>query len=268
MKTKVLLILIALSISKFSFGDVILDNTHYVAKCVKITNMEDYPDVAFIGFSLLMGQMRQVTELSSTVCLDKGYKFNDFTVYAVNKSYLNGKDISKIDFRKESNALPSNIAINPYMGFVNDSIPLSGIEEYYKVVGFSDKNVILFKWKQVTKYNNGKPDLIESFTYDPEAQPLYQRIIVGINASEKSSVIEVFPNPAHKMIHLRINDSYKGTVSVDLVDTAGKVMKTISFSKSETLLNYDIPVSDMSKAAYSVIIHLGKKVESRKIVIK
>lgn len=268
MKIQLLFVLVCLMLSKASFADVIMPNTHYVAKCVKITNMEDYPDVAFIGYSLLMGQIRQVNELSPTVCLDKGYRLNEYAVYAVNKSYLNGKDISKIVFHKDINALPSNIAINPYMGFVYDSIPLAAIEEYYKVVGFSNTNVILYKWKQVTKYNNGKPDLIENFTYDADVSQLYQRITVGINSSKKPSVIEVFPNPAHKNIHLRINDSYTGTMPVELVNAAGKVLKTLSLSKSEALFDYDIPVANMPKGAYVVKVQLGKKVEYKKMLIK
>jgi hypothetical protein len=268
MKTKFYLILIAAFISKFTFADVIIDNTHYVEKCVKITNMEDYPDVAFIGYCLLMGQMRQVNELSPTLCLDKGYRLNEFTVYAVNKSYLNGKDINKIDFRKDLNALPTNIAINPYMGFVYDSIPLAAIEEYYKVVGFSNTNVILYKWKQVTKYNNGKPDLIENFEYAEPTTPLYQKIMVGMRPSQKASSIEVYPNPANKNIHLRIIDNYIGPLSTEFVSSTGKVLKSFNLNKQSSILDCDIPVANVTKGAYFVKVQQGKAVEYKKIIIK
>lgn len=268
MKTQLLFVLVCLLLIKTSFADVIMPNTHYVAKCVKITNVEDYPEVTFIGYSFSGYLGLMVIELSSTVCLNKGYKYNEFAVYALNKSYLKGKDINKINYRTDSNALPSNIAIEPYEGYVDDSIPISGIEEYYKVVGFSDSKVILYKWKQVTKYNNGKPDLTENFTYDADVSQFYQRITVGINSSKKPSVIEVFPNPAHKNIHLRINDSYTGTMPVELVNAAGKVLKTLSLSKSEALFDYDIPVANMPKGAYVVKVQLGKKVEYKKMLIK
>lgn len=268
MKTFFLPFLLFVLLSHVSFGDIIISNTHFVAKCVKITNMDDYPDVTFIGYSMLLGQMRQVAELSSSECLDKGYRLNNYIVFAVNKSYLKGKEISKVNFPKDPNALPSDIAIEPYKGYVWDSIPISAIEEYYKVVGFSDSNVILSKWKQVTKYNNGKPDLIETFTYNGDVSPLYQKITVGVNSSKKQSGIEVFPNPTNKNIHLRINDPYNGKVLVELLTADGTVVKTFNLDKPGLILDYDIPVANMAKGVSFVKVQMGKLVEYKRIIIK
>ena len=268
MKTQLLLILISVLISQASFGDIIMPNTHYVTKCVKITNVEDYPDVTFVGFIPPGFTGTYAYVISSSECLTKGYKMNDFKVYAISKAYLTGKDISKIDFPKIAYALPSNIAIEPYKGNVNDSIPISAIEEYYKVVGFSDSKVILYKWKQVTKYNNGKPDLIETFEYALPVVPIYQKIMVGVNTSKKQPIIELYPNPAHKNVHLRINDPYIGKVPVELHTAAGKVLKTFSLSKSELVLDYDIPVADVAKGVCFIKIQMGKTVESKKVIIK
>lgn len=268
MKTPLLLVLLFVLLSKVSFGDIIISNTHYVAKCVKITNVEDYPEVTFIGYAFSGDMGLNVTVLSSTECMNKGYKFNAFNVYAVNKSYLQGKEISKVNYRNDPNALPSNIPIEPYMGYVWDSIPISAIEEYYKVVGFSDSNVILYKWKKVTKYNNGKPDLIETFTYNGDVSPLYQKITVGINSSQKQAAIEVFPNPANKNIHLRINDPYNGPVSVELLTAAGKVLKTFNLDKPGLILDYDIPVANVAKGVCFVKVQMGKRMEYKKVIIK
>lgn len=268
MKTPILLILFAVLFSKVSYGDIIISNTHFVQKCVKITNVEDYPEVTFIGYAFSGDMGLNVTVLSSTECMNKGYKFNEFNVYAVNKSYLQGKEISKINFRNDPNALPSNISIEPYTGYISDSIPISAIEEYYKVVGFSDSNVILYKWKKVTKYNNGKPDLIETFTYNGDVSPLYQKITVGVNTSKKQSGIEVFPTPANKNIHLRINDPYNGKVLVELLTADGKVLKTFNLDKPGLILDYDIPVANMAKGVSFVKVQMGKQVEYKRIIIK
>jgi hypothetical protein len=268
MKTQLLLVLIAVLVSKLSFGDIILSNTHYVAKCVKITNVEDYPDVAFIGYSFWGDMGVSATELSSSECLNKGYKFNGFAVYAVNKGDLKGKDINKINYPTDPNTFPSNIAIEPYRGYVHDNIPISGIEEYYKVMGFSDTNVILFKWKQVTKYNNGKPDLTETFTYDGEVSQLYQKIAVGTNFSKQPSAIEVYPNPANKNVHLRITNNYSGTVSVELITSTGKVAKAFQINKLTSILDHEFSDSNVAKGACFVKVQMGKEVEYKKIVMQ
>ena len=32
------------------YDDIIPENSHFVEKCVKITNLNDYPDVSLIGY--------------------------------------------------------------------------------------------------------------------------------------------------------------------------------------------------------------------------
>ncbi|HLN72960.1 MAG: T9SS type A sorting domain-containing protein [Methylococcaceae bacterium] len=268
MKTKIAFITVILLMAiKYSYGDVILENTHHVSKCVKITNIDDYPDVCFLVYvNEVMSYPTYI--VSSSDCLTKGYKYNVLNLLAVNKSYMSGKDMSKINWLKDAHALPSNIRIDPEGGYVDDSIPISGIDEYYKVVGFSNTNVILYKWKQVTKYNNGKPDLIENFEYVEPVTPIYQKIMVGINSSDKPSNIEVFPNPANKNIHLRIIDSYSGAVSVELVATTGKVVQSFNLSKQSSILNKEIPLTNVAKGAYLVKVQMGKDVEYKKVLIK
>lgn len=269
MKTQLLFVLFSVLVSNICFGDVIVGNFHYVSKCVKITNVDDYPDISLIGYTASSPFTDRDTYIvSSSQCLTRGYGYGSFNIFAVNKTYLKEKDISKINFGNDPNALPSNIAIQPNLGMVNDSIPIIDIQEYYKVAGFSETNVILYLWKKVTKYNNGKPDLIESFICDTEMPPLYQKITVGVNTSKRPSDIEVFPNPANKNIHLRVNDSFKGTVSVELINSSGKVLKSFSLGKSQQILDYDIPVANVAKGAYFVKVQMGKAVEYKMILIK
>lgn len=266
MKTQLLFVLVAILMSKVSFADIILPHTHYVSKCVKITNLEDYPEVTFVGYGYMGGESRNVTELSSTICLDKGYKFNHFAVCAINKSYLQGKELSKINFLEDFNVLISN-TINPLKGYVHDSIPISGLEEYYKVVGFTESKVILYKWKQVTKYNNATPDLIEYFAYDGEVSPLYQKITPGVIAFKRPSCLEVFPNPANRNIHIRINDNYTGTIPVELITSKGEVLKSFNLNKSASIHDFDIPVAEVSKGAYLIKVKMEQVVEYEKIIL-
>lgn len=268
MKTKLAFFtIIMLLLITNGYCDIILDNTHHVDKCVKITNIEDYPDVCLVVYvNEVMSYPTYI--VSSANCLTKGYKYNVLNVLAVNKSYLSGKDISRINWLKDAHALPSNIKIEPEGGYVHDSIPISGIEEYYRIVGFSDSNVIIYKWKQVTKFNNGKPDLIENIEYAEPTIPLYQKIMVGTHPSQNPSAIELYPNPATKKIHLRITDNYTGPLSVELVTSTGKAMKTISLHKLSSVFDYDIPVANVAKGAYLVKVQLGKVIEYEKIILK
>ena len=102
-----LLVLIPFLLSKICFGDVIVVGIHYVEKCVKITNIDDYPEVSLLGFT--PGPVKYDTYIiSSTKCLSTGYKGNFFYIYAVNKAYLEGKNLQKLDLLKDINAIKSN----------------------------------------------------------------------------------------------------------------------------------------------------------------
>ena len=243
-------------------------NSHYVTKCVKITNLDNYPDVSIIGFILDVGMSYDTYLITSSECLTKGYRFNDFKVFAINREYLVGKDILKIDFPKDPNALASNIAIEPNADYVDDSNPITAIEQYYKIVGFSKTNVVLYLLKEVTKFNDGKPDLTKTYTYDGEISLLSQKITVGINSLQNYPGIELYPNPAQKNFHVKINNSYLGTVPLELVTMGGKVVKSMNLNKSGIILDSELQIANIDKGAYLVNLKFGKIVESRKIVIK
>jgi hypothetical protein len=253
--------------SKLTYCDVIPYNVHSVTKCVKITNIEDYPEISLLGFTT--GTLKYDTYVvTSSSCLTKGYKYNDFNVFTVNKTYLSGKDITNLNLPNDPNAVLSDIPINPYAGYVSNSIPISSIEQFYKIVGFSDVNVVLFKWKELTKFNNGKPDSTKTYTYDGEVSKLYQKIQTGINPNHYQSSIELYPNPAQKNFHIKIDSNYQGSIPVEIVTLEGKIVKSFTLSKTGSILDYDIRVESLSKGAYFVKIKLESAVESKKIIIK
>jgi len=262
-----LLALIPFFISKTCFGDVIVIGVHYVEICLKITNIEDYPEVCLLGFS--QGSIKYDTYIiSSSKCLSTGYKGNFFYIYAVNKTYLEGKDLQKLNLLKDINAVNSNMQINGFGSYVDDSSHISAIDQYYKIAGFSSNSVILYKWKEVNKFNNGKPDSTSTYTYDGEISELYQKIQTGIHSYQSSSNIELYPNPAKKIIHFKIISNDQGIVPIEIVTLNGKIVKSLTLRKNGILLEYDIPLENIRSGAYLVNIKLGAKVESRKIIIK
>lgn len=262
------LIFIPFLLSKICYGDIIISHTHSVQKCVKITNLEDYPDIALVGFIIPMGSNYESYLISSSKCLSKGYKYNDFNVYAVNKAYLTGKDLNKLDLPRDPNAVQSNIKIEPYFGYMNDSIPISGLEQYYQIVGFSKTNVILYLWKEVTKFNDGKPDLTKTFAYNGDVSLLYQKIQTGTSSKELKPSFELYPNPANKKFHLRINNLYVGDVPIEITGLDGKAIKSLIVNKFSYRLDTDIQIDNIRKGTYIVSLKFGRSVESTKMVIK
>lgn len=254
--------------SKLSYGDVINIGEHYVQKCVMITNIDDYPEVSLLGF-VPTGVINYDTYvISSSQCLTKGYKYNDFNVFAVSKEYLAGKDIKKLDLPRDNNAIPSNIRIEPFGGYLNDSIPISATEQYYKIIGFTANSLVLFKWKEVNKFNNGKPDSTKTYDYEGDLSKLYQNLQVGIHSNRYLTSIELYPNPAQKNFHLKINNLYQGSVPIELVTMDGKIVKSLTLSKTGSVLDYDIRVENFDKGAYFLRLMFGEKVEFKKIIIK
>jgi hypothetical protein len=269
MKTKIALVsVLFLLLGKISHGDVISPNTHHIAKCVKITNIDDYPEVALIGYGV---EVMPITTyiISSTNCLSKGYKFNTLNVLAVNKIYLESKELTKTDWLRDINALPSNIQIDPEGGYIHDSIPLSAVEEYYKIVGFSQSNVILFKWKEVTKYNNGLDDSIKTFTCTEDVSKLNQKIISNtISITSLLSSFDVYPNPAYNKLNVKIESLYPGIIPIEIINMEGKVIRTFIVDKHINEMVTEFNIEDLSVGTYSVSIKIGKYRESKKIVIK
>lgn len=269
MKKRITFLIVAfLFLCRISFGDIIMDNVHYVEKCVKITNLADYPDVAFLGFVPRSARSSDTYLISSSQCLTKGYKYNDFNVFAVNKTYLEGKDLKKIDLPSDSNAISSNVYLEILGYYVHDSIRISGVEQYYQVIGFSNTSVVLHKWKEVTKYNNRTPDLIKTFAYEGDVSKLSQKLPVGANYPAKQNIIEVYPNPTDKNVHFRIRSSYMGPVPLEIVTMGGEVVKSSSIYKAGIIVDYDVPVAHIAKGTYLVNVKFGNTVESQKIVIQ
>jgi len=71
------------------FADVIMPGTHPLDRCVKITNLDQFPDIVLIGY--VTGPMidnYEIYLIKQGECLTKGYKFNHFSVYAVPKGII------------------------------------------------------------------------------------------------------------------------------------------------------------------------------------
>jgi hypothetical protein len=257
-----------LLLGKISYCDIIPENSHAVDLCAVITNLSDYPEISLLGYVTGPTGVIPTYQINATDCLQKGYKYNTLYIYAVKNCYLSGKDITTIDWTKDCNALKSSIDIEPFGGYVDDSNPINAKEQFYKIVGFTDTSVVIFKWKEINKFNNGKADSVKLYSYSGDVTVLSQEISTSIKTNTITSSIELFPNPAKKNFHLKITNNYSGKVSIKVHSIDGKSVRSLVVDKSETTMDYAIDVDKVAKDYYLVDVIMGKTVEVRKLLIE
>ena len=171
---KLILVLILLICNTYSFCDVILTPTHYVRNCIKIVNIDDYPDICFLAcITSDWPVCDKVYEIKSNRCIKKcGYC--NFSVYAVRRNYIEGKDIKKMNWSRNNNALKSNYVIEPFSSYLEDTSPISSVTQYYKIAGFTNSSVEVYKWKEVFKFNTVREDSVANYSYSGDISILRQ----------------------------------------------------------------------------------------------
>jgi hypothetical protein len=267
MKTnKLILVILGLLIFRISNGDVIPPNAHYVVKCVKITNLNDYPEISLIGDVRDAGGFDFSYIISSTACLVKGYKFNQFTVYAVSNNYLAGKDIDDVDWTNDKNAFKSNISIEPYAGYYANSNPTDSIDQFYKIMGFTVSSVILHKWKEITRFNNEKPDSVILYSYEGDPLSLSQQLTSYLKKQDLYSSIRVYPNPAKDYLTIGPINKFNGELKIEMYNANGKAVKNYIYNNSDNVNTIRIPVNRLPKGMYFVKIYFDDIIEIRKVV--
>ena len=81
-------IIFSLFFTESGFCDIIPEDSHYVDKCVKIINTNDFKDIYFVGYvpNALISFDPYIIDPSE--CLSKGYKYNPFEIWAVPKGSM------------------------------------------------------------------------------------------------------------------------------------------------------------------------------------
>jgi hypothetical protein len=90
-----------LLLGAFAHADVIAPNTHQIEKCVKITGLDAYPGIVFVGVVSPIsspGTPPTLLQISNGKCIDAGshYKFDRFLLYYANRSHFDRVGISGI----------------------------------------------------------------------------------------------------------------------------------------------------------------------------
>jgi hypothetical protein len=157
MKT-LIFIVVFLSYS-ICLADIPPKNSHPLKKCVKIVNLEEFPDLVLIQYVIGMGGKRWAS-LISDKCLNKGYKLNGFRIYALNKSYFEKfPTLAEIPFKDNDNF----ITLNPYGGWIPNSDHLKEVIQEHKILGLENDKLNLYLYRETKKYNDGTPEQVKVF---------------------------------------------------------------------------------------------------------
>jgi hypothetical protein len=132
---------------------------------VKIINVDSYPDYVIVGrVAGPGGDLQEVSQIDKNTCLIKGYKYNQYAVYALEKNYFNSTSINDLDFGS-SNAFKANIEIDPAGRYVPDSDPITSEAFSYMITGIKDGDLNLEQVTQNSSSNLNKNSSINSSLY-------------------------------------------------------------------------------------------------------
>ncbi|MFB9079483.1 hypothetical protein ACFFLS_06320 [Flavobacterium procerum] len=161
---KLFFILPFLLLFQTAYCDVIPPNSHRVGKCVKITNIKDFPDYRIVLFSLDAMEGRNESSLVNPYdCIKRVYRYNRPYIVAAKKSYLEGKVLDSIDWLHDKNVLQSNIDVDTYEAIVSNDTAVAAVEEYYKIITITQTELILYKYKEIVNFNDGSPISVKTY---------------------------------------------------------------------------------------------------------
>ncbi|MDR2037787.1 MAG: hypothetical protein LBQ60_07685 [Bacteroidales bacterium] len=175
-KIKCILLLLAI-LSVRSYGDIILTEPQSFEICINIKGLDDYPDIALIGFRdcmALWSNSKKAYVVDPNTCLGLS-KSCPLTLYAVKKSYLEKKkDVNDIDLKKDKNVIKSSITID-MNDFNIDRSSVKSMDVNFNIAGFDKTSMVLYKASQVIQYKDGRPDSVESFEYEGDLSKLRKK---------------------------------------------------------------------------------------------
>jgi len=220
MKTYTLYFLIVLTlVCRNANCDAIPPNSHYVNKCVVISNVNDYPAISLLGVTACAAYCPAIYVIGPTTCLEKGYKLNCLMIYGVSNSYLAGKDITKIDWSKDKYAFKTNIQIDPAGDYADNSNFIYSIEQYYRIVGFTDSTVEIYKYKEIDYFFNGTIAVSSKGKYAGDSTKLSQSLpaVTEVTPGSDGKSAILFPNAAKSDL---ANGSYFANIIMgDAIET-------------------------------------------------
>lgn len=158
--------------TSIALADVIPPDTHPVDGCAKVVNLDEFPNVALIGY--YTGPMidnYETYKIENNQCLTKDYKLNTLSIYWNTKDKANIIDPNKILLKN----------VSSLGGYIDNDNPLIKENVEYSIAGFDDDQLVIYKSKHISEYNDGTPIKVQTFDNPLESDNLI------VDSSSKST---------------------------------------------------------------------------------
>lgn len=159
-------------------ADVIPPDHHPVARCVRITNLDEFPDIVLVGGYVPVSSPQTVERyiVDADSCLTKGYKFNSFHLFWILRSYFEKTGLENLPLGNMLPSVSKRMApiiaapetglisiVDPYGGTVHDSNPIVREDLLYRLYMATGRNEpAVFLSEQITTDTSGT-EQIETF---------------------------------------------------------------------------------------------------------
>jgi hypothetical protein len=263
-------IIFVLGLGVFFAGHIIADiipiKYKSVPCCTIIQNADSFQGVSLVMVvESVMGLLHKNVVIKSSDCLNKGYSLNHCSIYALNSAYIESVGIDNINYSKDKNALVSNIQV-PALKFqyVDETLPVSNIEMYYRVVGFTDISTIIYLSKTVMKFNNGQPDSVTlSSSVPSENLKSSIDIITGKQEITKPILSLLYPSPGQMELFFYYVDNRIGAMNVDLYDISGHKLSEYNLFKDRNEFKKTLDINMLKSGIYCFRYSIGNFSETR-----
>ena len=144
-----------------TLGDIIPDDSHYVSREVLITNINAFPQIAIIGYATgpMGGFPPYVVEQGKP--LNKGYKFNQFALFAIRKDLLaDAGGVQALDVASIAVRYPVARVVDPGGRYVSNAYSLDSESFYYEIAVATAAEVTLKLVRHAQRFRDGREDLI------------------------------------------------------------------------------------------------------------
>jgi hypothetical protein len=101
---------------------------------------------------------------------------------------------------------------------------------------------------------------------DLDGKYIYSRVVFASCQMEEEQSVNVFPNPAVNFLNYNLNVKNSGSVSADVMDCAGNVVKSEKFSATQGVNISSIDIRTLSDGFYILILHYDNKVARVKFI--
>ena len=222
-------------------ADVIPPGSHSYNRCIKITNADSLGDTVLIYHENAYNCTSYVILPGN--CLVTYYKYANHYVFWSWRDTVSSRTLKGFNYTGVNEPLfLVTTSINPGAGIAEDANPLIAEEDYYRLCdGFQ-----LALWKRVSKFNDGSPDLTETFP-------------IAAEKAVKSAVAKVELSFTESSLIYRLPSAEP--IKLEFYDPSGKLAARLAGSGQENRItlpklaagNYFVKLKSSHYAASSAV---------------